>query len=171
MVYFCHWRFVFKLSKQCRPWWNSSGSSLFAIVLVLGLVIITLFTNYSKKSVITSLKKKVRITDSENLIKLPLLSSLIQVNTVCQGFWNINCGFMLVSIAYFFSFVWRINGYTLNLARLTNKFCPENLPCFFFSCIYSNAYRLFLIMKVNTMNPNQTAPKGAFWSGSILCAI
>ena len=45
------------------------------------------------------------------------------------------------------------------------------LSAYYICCIYSNALQNTFVMEANTMNPDQTAPKGAVWSGSILFAI
>ena len=37
-------------------------------------------------------------------------------------------------------------------------------------CIYPNVLQSTFVMDANSMNPDQTAPKGAVWSGSILFA-
>ena len=37
-------------------------------------------------------------------------------------------------------------------------------------CKYLNPLKNSLILEANSMNPDQTAPKGAVWSGSILFA-
>ena len=46
-------------------------------------------------------------------------------------------------------------------------FCPKMAICL----IYSNAIKTNFIMEANTMNPDQTAPKGAVWSGFIVLVI
>ena len=47
-------------------------------------------------------------------------------------------------------------------------FCPENGVCFLSIQMH---FRLDFIMVANISNPDQTAPNGAVWSGSILFAI
>ena len=45
-----------------------------------------------------------------------------------------------------------------------NIFCPENTVClsaYYICCVYSNALQTNSITEANTMNPDQTAPKGA----------
>ena len=42
-----------------------------------------------------------------------------------------------------------------------------NYTCY----VYSNEIQTNFFMDANTMNPDQTAPKGAVWSGVILFAI
>ena len=39
---------------------------------------------------------------------------------------------------------------------------------YYLCCKYSDALQTNFIMEANTMNPDQIAPKGAVWSGSIL---
>ena len=48
---------------------------------------------------------------------------------------------------------------------ILDHFCPEN------ACISSVAYQKPFTSEANTMKPDQTAPKGAVWSGSLLFAI
>ena len=42
---------------------------------------------------------------------------------------------------------------------------------YYVCCIYTNAHPTNLITEANAMNPDQTAPKGAVSSGSILIEI
>ena len=50
------------------------------------------------------------------------------------------------------------------------SFILKMASAYYVCCIYSK-HTSDLIMEANTMNPDQTAPKGAVWSGSILFAI
>ena len=51
-------------------------------------------------------------------------------------------------------------GVDLN-AYILLFFCPEMLSAFYVCCIYSDSLETNFITRVNTMNPDQTAPKGA----------
>ena len=54
-----------------------------------------------------------------------------------------------------------------------NEFLSWKCHLLFTSAAYNQRHfsDYFLITEANTMNPDQTAPKGAVWSGSILFAI
>ena len=53
----------------------------------------------------------------------------------------------------------------------TNFLSWKCFLAFYIWCIYSSALQTRFFMEVNNMDPGQTAPKGAVWSGSILFAI
>ena len=42
---------------------------------------------------------------------------------------------------------------------------------FYVCCIYSNMFQETVAMEANTMNSDQTAPKGAVWSGFMVFAM
>ena len=50
-------------------------------------------------------------------------------------------------------------------------FKAEILSTYYICCIYSNSLKNTFTMESNSMNPDQTAPKGAVWSGPILFAL
>ena len=51
-------------------------------------------------------------------------------------------------------------------------FCPQNDVWIYTSSAYTQVhFRFDLILEANSMNPDQTAPLGAVWSGTIMFAI
>ena len=74
-------------------------------------------TSYDK----ISYHKKVRITDSENLIRLTLWSSLVRVK-VSRTLTVVLCWSALLP----FSFTLRMNGYTLKIMK-ANTMSPDQI--------------------------------------------
>ena len=59
-----------------------------------------------------------------------------------------------------------VNPYPANIF-----FFLKTSPAYYVCCIFLNAFQNTYIMEANPMNPDQTAPQGAVWSGSLLFAI